>query len=288
MTRRDNGPGRPNGQGKRGTGGFGPVRKRRSRPGGNRPDHDVHTSQGERLQKVLAAAGLGSRRACEQMISDGRVEVDGVPVTELGVRIDPSRQKVAVDGLPVQLDDSKVYLVFNKPVGVISTMEDEEGRLSVGDYTYTRKERLFHVGRLDQDTSGLLLLTNDGDFAHRMAHPSYEVDKTYVAEVDGEVTPATLAQLRDGITLDDGPVEVSQVKVVSHGQGGAKGRSIVELVIHEGRNRIVRRLLDQVGHPVRRLTRTRFGPVTLAGLKVGSLRELTRDELGQLLDSAKL
>ena len=142
-------------------------------------------------------------------------------------------------------------------------MSDPEGRPHAVRLVADRPERLFHVGRLDTDTSGLILLTNDGDFAHRMAHPSYEVDKTYVAEVDGEVTKATLQRLLAGVTLEDGPVTVSQARLVSAGQGNAKGRSIVELVIHEGRNRIVRRLLDHVGHPVRRLTRTAIGPVQL-------------------------
>ncbi|QRO86435.1 pseudouridine synthase [Kytococcus sedentarius] len=279
MTRRDNGPGRPNGQGKRGTGGFGPVRKRRSRPGGNRPDHDVHTSQGERLQKVLAAAGLGSRRACEQMIADGRVEVDGVPVTELGVRIDPSRQKVAVDGLPVQLDDSKVYLVFNKPVGVISTMEDEEGRLSVGDYTYTRKERLFHVGRLDQDTSGLLLLTNDGELAHRLQHPSYSVPKTYVAKVPGPVKKGLGNILREGVELEDGVVTVDDFSVVASQPGWA----MVQLVIHEGRKHVVRRLLEEVGYPVEELVRTQVGEIRMGDLRPGNLRAVTPDELARTM-----
>ena len=279
MTRRDNGPGRPNGQGKRGTGGFGPVRKRRSRPSGNRPDHDVHTSQGERLQKVLAAAGLGSRRACEQMISDGRVEVDGVPVTELGVRIDPSRQKVAVDGLPVQLDDSKVYLVFNKPVGVISTMEDEEGRLSVGDYTYTRKERLFHVGRLDQDTSGLLLLTNDGELAHRLQHPSYSVPKTYVAKVPGPVKKGLGNILREGVELEDGVVTVDDFSVVASQPGWA----MVQLVIHEGRKHVVRRLLEEVGYPVEELVRTQVGEIRMGDLRPGNLRAVTPDELARTM-----
>ena len=147
-----------------------------------------------------------------------------------------------------------------------------------------RPERLFHVGRLDTDTSGLILLTNDGDFAHRLAHPSYEVDKTYVAEVEGEITKATIQTMRDGVTLDDGPVAVSRARLVS---GGA-GKAIVELVIHEGRNRIVRRLLDQLGHPVRRLTRTAIGPVQLSGLRSGEVRDLTLAELGELLDKAQL
>jgi len=167
---------------------------------------------------------------------------------------------------------------------VVSTMSDPQGRPTISDLVADRPERLFHVGRLDTDTAGLLLLTNDGDFAQRLAHPSYEVDKTYVAEVDGRLSKAVLRRLTDGVTLDDGPVTVSSARLVSV-QGE---RSIVELVIHEGRNRIVRRLLDHVGHPVRRLTRTAIGPVQLQGLGTGDLRDLTLDELGVLLDNAAL
>ena len=163
-------------------------------------------------------------------------------------------------------------------------MSDPEGRRTLQDLVSERPERLFHVGRLDTDTAGLILLTNDGDFAHRLAHPSYEVDKTYVAEVEGEITKATIQTMRDGVTLEDGPVAVSRARLVS----GGTGKSIVELVIHEGRNRIVRRLLDQLGHPVRRLTRTAIGPVQLSGLKSGEVRDLTLAELGELLDKAQL
>ena len=163
-------------------------------------------------------------------------------------------------------------------------MSDPEGRRTLSDFVADRPERLFHVGRLDTDTDGLILLTNDGDFAQRVAHPSYELDKTYVAEVDGVVARGTLRRLREGVTLEDGPVQVSAAKVVS----SEGGRSIVELVIHEGRNRIVRRLLFEVGHPVRRLTRTAIGPVRLHGLRSGELRELTLEELGPMLDAARL
>jgi 23S rRNA pseudouridine2605 synthase len=219
---------------------------------------------------------------------DGKVEVDGEIVTRLGTKVDPRTAVIRVSGKRLPPVSPNVYLVLNKPRGVVSTMSDPEGRKTLTDFVADRPERLFHVGRLDTDTSGLILLTNDGEFAHRMAHPSYEVDKTYVAEVEGEVTKATLEQLKAGVTLDDGPVTVSSARLVTAGQGGAKGRSIVELVIHEGRNRIVRRLLDQVGHPVRRLTRTAIGPVELQGLKSGALRDLSSDELGALLDRAQL
>ncbi len=243
-----------------------------------------------RLQKLLAQSGVASRRKCEELMLGGRVEVDGEVVTRLGTKVDPRVAVVRVDGKRLPPISDQVYLVLNKPRGVVSTMSDPEGRRNLGDLVADRPERLFHVGRLDTDTSGLLILTNDGDFAQRLAHPSYEVDKTYVAEVDGEISRGTVKQLLDGVTLDDGPVTVSRAKVV----GGADhrrdspGRSIIELVIHEGRNRIVRRLLDHVGHPVRRLTRTAIGPVVLRGLPTGEMRELTTEELGTLLDSARL
>jgi 23S rRNA pseudouridine2605 synthase len=214
----------------------------------------------------------------------GLVEVDGEVVTRLGTKVDPTTAVIRVDGKRLPPVSPHVYLVLNKPRGVVSTMSDPEGRRSLEEFVADRPERLFHVGRLDTDTEGLILLTNDGDFAQRVAHPSYELDKTYVAEVDGVVSKATVKRVLAGVTLEDGPVEVSSFKVVST----STDRSIVELVIHEGRNRIVRRLLDEVGHPVRRLTRTAIGPVLLRGLAKGALRELTLDELGVLLDAARL
>ena len=252
------------------------------------PDVETDDDGLVRLQKLLAQSGVASRRKCEELMLDGLVEVDGEVVTRLGTKVDPRTAVIRVDGRRLPPMSAHVYLVLNKPRGVVSTMSDPEGRPTLADLVADRPERLFHVGRLDTDTSGLILLTNDGDFAHRMAHPSHEVDKTYVAEVEGEVSRATLQLLRDGVTLDDGPVQVSVAKLVEAGRGAARGRSIVELVIHEGRNRIVRRLLEQVGHPVRRLTRTRFGPVDLTGLRPGELRHLATDELGALLDSAQL
>ena len=241
-----------------------------------------------RLQKLLAQSGVASRRKCEELMLAGLVVVDGEVVTRLGTKVDPRTAVIRVDGKRLPPISAHVYLAVNKPRGVVSTMSDPEGRRTLQDLVADRPERLFHVGRLDTDTSGLILLTNDGDFAQRMAHPSYEVDKTYVAEVDGSVTRATLQRLRDGVTLEDGPVTVSQARVVTHGEGNAQGRTVVELVIHEGRNRIVRRLLAEVGHPVRQLTRVRIGPVALGGLRSGALRDLTLDELGSLLDTAEL
>ncbi|WP_110241256.1 pseudouridine synthase [Nocardioides gilvus] len=241
-----------------------------------------------RLQKLLAQSGVASRRKCEELMLGGLVEVDGEIVTRLGTKVDPTTAVIRVDGERLPPISAHVYLVLNKPRGVVSTMSDPEGRRSLGDLVAGRAERLFHVGRLDTDTTGLILLTNDGDFAHKMAHPSFEVEKTYVAEVEGEVFPATLKKLRAGVELDDGPVKVSSIKVVESGRGNAAGRTIVRLVIHEGRNRIVRRMLAHVGHPVLRLTRTRFGPVDLGRLPAGEMRELTTKELGVLLDSVKL
>ncbi|MEO9323992.1 pseudouridine synthase [Nocardioides sp. C4-1] len=235
-----------------------------------------------RLQKLLAQSGVASRRKCEELMLDGEVVVDGEVVTRLGTKVDPRTAVIRVSGQRLPPVSDHVYLVLHKPRGVVSTMSDPEGRRTLADVVADRPERLFHVGRLDTDTSGLILLTNDGDFAHRMAHPSFEVDKTYVAEVDGDVSKATVRRLLAGVDLDDGPVRPTKVRVVT----SSPQRSIVELVIHEGRNRIVRRLLDHVGHPVRKLSRTDFGPVRLGSLKPGELRDLSLDELGTLLDAA--
>jgi 23S rRNA pseudouridine2605 synthase len=237
-------------------------------------------TEGVRLQKVLAAAGVASRRACEVMISDGRVEVNGTVVTEQGLRVDPDRDVVRVDGSRIPPPRRHSYLVLNKPRGVVSTLSDPEGRRTLADFVADRRERLFHVGRLDTETEGLLILTNDGDFAHRLAHPSYEVPKTYLAEVAGVVSRATMQQLRAGLLLDDGPVKPTSVKVMSTGAD----RTLIKITLHEGRQHIVRRTLDAVGPPVRRLSRIGIGPVRLGRLKVGDMRDLTREELGGLLD----
>lgn len=234
--------------------------------------------RGVRLQKVLAGAGIGSRRACEQLIAEGRVEVDGAVVREQGVRVDPAAAVIRVDGLRVPVGARTVYLAFNKPVGVLSSMSDERGRACVGDYVAQRKERLFHVGRLDADTEGLLLLTNDGELGHRLAHPSYEVPKTYLAEIGAPVPRDLGRRLRAGVELDDGPAHADSFRVV----GSSAGRAMVELVVHEGRNRIVRRLLEAAGHPVQRLVRVRVGPVALGDQRPGTLRALTREEVGAL------
>src|SRR4051795_5527918 len=240
-----------------------------------------------RLQKLLAQSGVASRRKCEELMLAGLVEVDGEVVTRLGTKVDPTRAVIRVQGKRLPPVSPNVYLALFKPRGVVSTMSDPEGRRTLSDLVADRPERLFHVGRLDTDTAGLILLTNDGEFAQRMAHPSYEVDKTYVASVEGVVHPHVIKRLLAGVELDDGPVTVRSARLVG-GRGSQAQGSIVELVIHEGRNRIVRRLLAEVGHPVRQLTRTAIGPVVLGRLGVGEMRELTNDELGALLDAASL
>ncbi|MFS0900986.1 pseudouridine synthase [Mycolicibacterium litorale] len=236
---------------------------------------------GVRLQKVLSQAGIASRRVAERMILDGRVEVDGHIVTELGTRVDPAAVDIRVDGTRVLLDDTLVHLAINKPRGMHSTMSDDRGRPCIGDLVEHRvrgNKGLFHVGRLDADTEGLMLLTNDGELAHRLMHPSYEVPKTYVATVLGTVPRGLGKKLRAGVELDDGPARVDDFAVVD----ALPGRSMVRVTLHEGRKRIVRRLLAAVGFPVQELVRTDIGAVSLGEQRPGSIRALTRKEIGDL------
>ena len=237
--------------------------------------------EGVRLQKVLAAAGVASRRVVENYITEGRIRVNGVVVEELGRRIDPEHDLVDVDGTAVQLDVSKRYVMLNKPTGVVSSMKDENGRPDLRRFTADYEERLYNVGRLDAETSGLLILTNDGGLAHVLAHPSFGVTKVYIAKVEGTVLPQTISKLTKGIELDDGPIAADKARIIA-GHGG-DGSSLVEITLHSGRNRIVRRMLDAVGHPVIDLVRRQFGPLHLGTLTVGAVRELTKVELGQLL-----
>lgn len=239
---------------------------------------------GVRLQKVLAQAGVASRRAAENLIEAGRVEVNGRLVTEQGVRVDPERDHIRVDGSRIPPQRRHVYLVLNKPSGVISTMDDPEGRPTLAEFLPRNAPRLFHVGRLDGETTGLLIMTNDGDLAQRLSHPSYEVTKTYLADVEGVMDNHALKRLEKGVTLEDGFVRADKVKLVSRNPGS--GRTLVQVSLHSGANRIVRRMMDTVGHPVNKLSRTAFGPVRLGNLPVGETRELTRDEIGALLDAA--
>lgn len=243
--------------------------------------------EGVRLQKVLSQAGVASRRVAERMITDGRVEVDGRIVTELGTRVDPANADIRVDGARIVLDDSMMYLAINKPVGMHSTMSDDRGRPCIGDLVEHRvrgNKNLFHVGRLDADTEGLLLLTNDGELAHRLMHPSFEVPKTYLATVTGSVSKGLGKTLRAGIELDDGPVAVDDFAVVD----AVPGKTLVRVTLHEGRKRIVRRLLAAVGYPVEALVRISIGEVTLGEQRPGSIRALTRKEVGDLYKAVGL
>jgi 23S rRNA pseudouridine2605 synthase len=242
---------------------------------------------GVRLQKVLSQAGIASRRVAERMIIDGRVEVDGQVVTELGTRVDPDASVIRVDGARVVLDDSLVYLALNKPRGMHSTMSDDRGRPCVGDLVEHRvrgNKKLFHVGRLDADTEGLILLTNDGELAHRLMHPSFEVPKTYLATVNGSVPRGLGKKLRAGIELDDGPVAVDDFAVVD----AIPGKTLLRVTLHEGRKRIVRRMLAEVGFPVQTLVRTDIGAVSLGEQRPGSIRALRRNEIGELYKAVGL
>jgi len=249
---------------------------------------DRDETRGVRLQKVLAAAGVASRRASEILITEGRVEVNGRLVTEQGLRVDPDRDTIRVDGSRLPPPRRHAYVVLNKPRGVVSTMEDPEGRPTLTDYVGDRAERLFHVGRLDTDTEGLIILTNHGELAYRLAHPAYEVPKTYLAEVAGAMAPHTVRRLLKGVTLEDGKIAADTAKVVDAHKSGTGDRTLLQLTLHSGRNRVVRRMLESVGHPVNKLSRTAIGPVRLGRLSSGTVRDLTADELGALLDLVKL
>jgi 23S rRNA pseudouridine2605 synthase len=242
---------------------------------------------GVRLQKVLSQAGIASRRVAERMIIDGRVEIDGQVVTELGTRVDTGVSEIRVDGARVILDESLVYLALNKPQGMHSTMSDDRGRPCIGDLIEHRvrgNKKLFHVGRLDADTEGLILLTNDGELAHRLMHPSYEIPKTYVATVNGTVPRGLGKKLRAGIELDDGPIAVDDFAVVD----AIPGKTMIRVTLHEGRKRIVRRMLAAVGFPVQTLVRTDLGAVTLGDQRPGSIRALRRNEIGELYKAVGL
>jgi 23S rRNA pseudouridine2605 synthase len=234
----------------------------------------------ERLQKVLARAGIGSRRACEELIAAGRVTVDGQPA-RLGQRVDPETDRVELDGVPVVTRSENVYYLLNKPGGVVTTAHDPEGRQTVVDLVPT-EPRVFPVGRLDWDTEGLLVLTNDGDLAQLVTHPSHGVEKTYLAEVVGSPSRDALRQLRTGVALDDGTTAPARVRLVArHGL-----RSALEITIHEGRNRQVRRMCEAVGHPVTRLVRTRIGPVKDERLAPGRWRPLSARDVRALYATA--
>lgn len=265
---------------------LGPVRKPRG-PKGAVAQSEQHDSDGVRLQKVMAQAGVASRRVCEELILEGRVEVNGQITTELGMRVDPKSAVIHVDGIRIQLDEHLLYMVFNKPKGVVSTMEDPEGRPCISDFLKSSKthgERLFHVGRLDVATEGLLLLTNDGELANRLTHPSYEVPKTYLVQVRAPFPHGVGAKLKAGVELEDGIAAVDSFKLVD----STPGYVLIEVVLHSGKNRIVRRMFDAVGFPVQRLVRVKIGPIGLGDQRQGSIRNLGKQEIGHLMASVGL
>ncbi|PRO66776.1 pseudouridine synthase [Alkalicoccus urumqiensis] len=236
----------------------------------------------ERLQKIIAKAGITSRRKAEKLIEDGRVEVNGKKVTELGAKANQQTDKIVVDGVPLENEEPVYYLLY-KPAGVISSVSDEAGRKVVTDYITTEK-RIYPVGRLDYDTSGAIILTNDGEFANQLMHPKYKVEKTYYAKVEGIPDKEAIKQLRRGIEIDGHKTSPAFAKVRQ--TNNRKGTSLVELVIHEGRNRQVRRMLEAVGHPVLKLRREQYGVVDLQGLNAGEYRELKPYEVKKLRESA--
>ena len=255
--------------------------------GGN---DDPYVAGGERLQKVLAHAGVASRRACESLIASGRVSVDGMTVTETGLRVDPATQEIRLDGTRVLTDPDIVTVMVHKPAGVVTTMEDPQGRPTVADLAdewvveHAARVRLVHVGRLDTETEGLLLVSNDGELSHRLMHPSYEIAKTYVAIVEGRAEHWVPSRLRRGVELGDGIAKADRVIIKDSGPAG----SIIEITLHSGRNRVVRRMLAAVGHPVTRLARTRIGPLTLGSLRSGRARRLTGAEVSALQNEVGL
>ncbi len=235
------------------------------------------TGNAERLQKVLALAGVGSRRACEDLIFRRRVTVNG-KVAKLGDKVDPATAQIHVDGQRVITNTKLVYIAMNKPRGVVASMDDEKGRTELADFLGQFAQRLFHVGRLDADSEGLLLITNDGSLAHKLMHPSYGIAKTYLAEVAGPLPRTVGRRLREGVELEDGPARVDEFRLID-----AIGKTAqIEMVLHEGRKHIVRRMLDEVGHPVSRLVRTSVGPIRLGDLRPGGFRHLSNAEMAAL------
>lgn len=232
-------------------------------------EFEQEPQQFERLQKVLARAGMGSRRVCEKLIVEQRVTVNG-EFAELGEKVDPETAEIEVDGLKVGVRQNLVYYLLNKPIGVIATSKDPQERSTVVDLVPTHP-RVFPVGRLDADTEGLILLTNDGDLTHYLTHPSFGVEKEYLVQVDVKPSRNAIRELRQGVELDDGITAPAKVSLVDE--------KLIKIVIHEGRNRQVRRMCESVGHPVKRLIRSRIGPIVDTSLRPGSFRELTNQEL---------
>ena len=238
-----------------------------------------------RLNKIIADAGIASRRAADQLILEGRVSVDGEIIIKLGGKYDPEINDVKVDGESLSINKSKTYLAFHKPAGIISTMSDPEGRANLGDYFKDRKDRLYHVGRLDKDSEGIILLTNDGDLAHRATHPSYGLEKRYLVEVEGEFNKQMSDQLLQGVRLEDG---LARAMKVVHARAVSKNHHWVEITIHEGRFHIIRRLIESLGLKVLRLIRLDFGPINLGDMKPGRHRVLNSQEMTNLFTLLKL
>ncbi|GAB4005022.1 pseudouridine synthase [Glycomyces albus] len=232
-------------------------------------------AEGVRLQKVLSQAGIASRRAAEDLIARGKVKVNGKPA-RLGQRVDPAGDVIHVSGKRVVTDVDTVHFALNKPRGVVSTMDDDEGRPSLSEYAKGIDQRVFHVGRLDTDSEGLILLTNDGELSNRIMHPSHGLPKVYRAQIAGILDKPTFKRLLTGVELDDGPAKADKLKIIDE----HAGQSLIEITIHEGRKHIVRRLMDEAGHRVSRLVRTEIGPVKLRNLKPGTLRRLTPTRSG--------
>ena len=222
-----------------------------------------HDNEGIRLQKLLAQAGFGSRRKCEEIITDGRVEIDGELITELGTRVDPKRQEVRVDGSRVRVNPNHVTLALNKPKRVLSAMEDPKGRYTLRDIVGDKYERIFHMGRLDYDSEGLILMTNDGELSQHVMHPKYEVEKTYIATLEGRIS---------------GQVKLARCAILD----SSRESTLVKVVLHSGKNRIVRRIFGSIGFPVKRLVRTQIGPIKLGDLKSGTYRVLSQAEVRSL------
>lgn len=238
-----------------------------------------------RLNKIIADAGIASRRAADQLILEGRVSVDGEVITELGNKFDPEICDIKVDGESLSISKSKTYLAFHKPPGVISTMSDPEGRSNLGDFFKDRKDRLYHVGRLDKDSEGLILLTNDGELAHRATHPSFGLEKRYLVEIDGDFNKQISDQLLQGVRLEDGLARA--VKVI-HARAVSRNHHWVEITIHEGRYHIIRRLIESLGLKVLRLIRLDFGPISLGDMKPGRHRVLNSQEMTNLFNLLEL
>jgi len=238
----------------------------------------------ERLQKVMARAGVASRRRCEEMIAAGMVKVNGKVVTELGTKVDPAKNEIVVGGKTLLLQDKKYYLALYKPRGYVCTLHDEKGRKNVIDLLEGFAGRVYPVGRLDYDSEGLLLLTNDGDLTYALTHPKHRVPKTYLARVLGVPTHYKLEQMAQGLVLEDGPTAPARVCLA----GITEGKALLEITLYEGRNRQVRRMCDHIGHPVLRLLRTRVGNISLAGLRPGKYRNLNKSELARLKELAGL